>query len=110
MSIPSASRKSGASCRRSRTGGCGRDREGPLRHPRFQEHQHGATAAGVARRFAVREDLVALREPVPYLRLEHGLAIWRGETLAVDDAHAAPAAAARLEQEVRQSIARFFAC
>ena len=41
-----------------------------------QQDQHGAAAAGVARRFAVGQHVVPVREPLAHLALEHRLACW----------------------------------
>src|SRR5438045_9209697 len=75
----------------------------------FQQYQHGARSAGMVRRFAVGEYLITLREPQPYFSLEHRLAIGRGESLAVDDAHATPAGAARRIEELGQRLSGFIA-
>jgi hypothetical protein len=63
--------------------------------------------ARMARRLAVREDVVPVRRATCALALEHRLAIGRGESLAVDHAHATQPAAARFEQEVGERVARF---
>ena len=63
-----------------------------LRSRRLKQDQHRPRAAGMVRRFAIGEHVVALRQPAPHLALEHRLAVGRGKPLAVDDTHAAPAA------------------
>src|SRR5205823_6958954 len=73
----------------------------------FQQYQYCARSARVVRGFAVGEHLVALREPEANFSLEHGLAIGRGESLAMDDAHAAPTRGARRIEEFGQRVACF---
>ena len=67
----------------------------PANLPSFQQHQHRAAAARMLRRLGVGEDVVPLRQPTAHLALQHGLAVGRRESLAVDDADAAQAAATR---------------
>src|SRR5438552_6552955 len=80
-----------------------------LRARGFQQHQHRAASARVARRFAIRQDLVALCQPTAYLGFKDRLAVGRGEALAVNHAHAAPAAVAGVVDEIREGVTRLVA-
>src|SRR6266542_5230499 len=91
--IPCATTRASASLRqRGKKGDC----DERARSASAQQHEHGAAAARVLRSFAVREHVVPVREPAAYLALEHGLAVGRGESLAVDHANAAEPALTRI--------------
>src|SRR5215470_6045891 len=61
----------------------------------------------MARRLAVRQNVVPLSKPCARLALEHRFPARRGETFAVNHSHATPAAGARPGKEVGESNARF---
>ena len=56
------------------------------------------TVLALLERVAVGQEEV-LRQPPPHLPLEDGFTIGRGQSLAMHDAHAAPAVATRLAEE-----------
>ena len=72
----------------------------------LEQHEHRAAAAGVARRFAVREHVVPVREPAAHLALEHRLLVRRRQPLAVDHAHAAQRRARAPRRGNRQRVVR----
>src|SRR5678816_737324 len=65
----------------------------------FDEDDDGAGAAVDVARLDERKHLVAAGEDLADALAQHGLASHRPQALAVDDAHAAKPAAARLGQE-----------
>src|SRR5256885_13460168 len=72
-----------------------------------QQDDDGTRSARVARRLAIREHVVEMREPAPHLALQNGLAVRRRKSLAVNDPRAALAAGPGVEEKVDERVVRF---
>src|SRR5262245_20759552 len=72
----------------------------------FQQHHHRAAAPVGASSLAERQDILALYQPHGDPALQHRLAVARAQPLAVDDPHAAEAAASALMQEFPEQRTR----
>jgi len=75
--------------------------------PCFEQHYHRAAAAIGLARLTEGEYLVALDQPVRDFGFEYGLAVFRAQSFAMYDTHAACAAAPAVIEKLREQRACF---